>query len=83
MSDREIVIKALENAEMLNGVIKMSDQFRDIVVSILKEQEGYVSVPFSWLVKFCSHIDFKEPLTDEEREKEWKSKLKQQFDIDV
>lgn len=52
-------------------------------LKLLKEQEGYVSVPFSWLVKFCTHIDFKEPVTDEERELLWKQKLKQQFGIDL
>ena len=52
-------------------------------VDLLKEQNGYVSVPFSWLVKFCTHIDFKEPVTDEERELLWKQKLKQQFGIEL
>lgn len=47
----------------------------------MKEQEGYVSVPFSWLVKFCTHIDFKEPMSDSEREQKWKKKLNQQFGI--
>ena len=55
----------------------------DDILFLLKEQEGYVSVPFSWLVKFCTHIDFKEPVTDEERELLWKQKLKQQFGIDL
>ena len=50
---------------------------------LLKEKEGYVSVPFSWLVKFCTHIDFNEPMWDSDREKLWKQKLKQQFDIDI
>ena len=50
---------------------------------LLKEKEGYVSVPFSWLVKFCTHIDFNEPMWDADREKLWKQKLKQQFDIDI
>ena len=50
---------------------------------LLKEQEGYVSVPFSWLVKFCTYIDFNEPMWDADREKLWKQKLKQQFDIDI
>lgn len=47
------------------------------------QEEGsvYVTIPFSWLVKFCTHIDFKEPLTDAEREKLWRKKLKQQFNI--
>ena len=41
----------------------------------LKEQEEYVSIPFSWLVKFCTHIEFEEPISDAEREKLWKQKL--------
>ena len=45
--------------------------------------EGYVSVPFSWFVIFCTHIEFKEPMSDAEREKLWKQKLKQQFGIEV
>lgn len=40
MADREKVIKALEDAEVTNGVIKMSDQFRDVLVALLKEQEA-------------------------------------------
>ena len=40
MSDREIVIKALENADVIDGVIRMSNQFKDIVVTLLKEQEA-------------------------------------------
>lgn len=55
----------------------------DDALTLLKEQDGYVSVPFSWLVKFCTHIDFKEPVTDEERELLWKQKLKQQFGIEL
>ena len=39
MPDREKIIEALENADMTDGVIKMSTQFRDIVVELLKEQE--------------------------------------------
>ena len=39
MPDIEKVIEALENADMTDGVIKMSNQFRDIVVELLKEQE--------------------------------------------
>ena len=48
-----------------------------------KNPRGYVYVPFSWLVKFCTHIDFKEPMSDEEREKLWREKLFQQFGINV
>lgn len=51
------------------------------ILALLEEQEGYVSVPFSWLVKFCTHIDFVEPLTDAEREEAWRRKLRQQFGI--
>ena len=46
-----------------------------------EEQENCVSVPFSWLVKFCTHIDFKEPMSDEERADRWKEKLSQQFGV--
>lgn len=53
------------------------------VLTLLKEREGYVSIPFSWLVKFCTHIDFTEPLTDMEREAAWRQKLRQQFGINV
>ena len=40
MADREKVIKALEDADVTNGIIKMSNQFRDILVALLKEQEA-------------------------------------------
>lgn len=33
------VIKALEDADVTDGVIKMSNQFRDVLVALLKEQE--------------------------------------------
>lgn len=46
-------------------------------------KEDYVSVPYSWLVKFCTCIEFKEPMSDAEREKLWKQKLKQQFGIEI
>lgn len=95
MIDREKVIKGLECCTFILGKRKCNEcpyrkdlpdngcyQLQDDFHALLKEQEGYVSVPFSWLVKFCSHIDFKEPLTDEEREKEWKKKLEQQFDFE-
>ena len=52
-------------------------------LDLLKEKEGYVSIPFSWLVKFCTHIDFIEPLTDAEREVAWRQKLRQQFGINI
>ena len=40
MIDRKKVIKALEDADAMNGIIKMSNQFRDILVALLKEQEA-------------------------------------------
>ena len=39
MADLEKVIKALEDADVTDGVIKMSNQFRDVLVALLKEQE--------------------------------------------
>ena len=33
----------------------------------------------SWLGKFCTHFDFQEPLSDEERNKLFQEKLEQQF----
>ena len=94
MIDREKVIKGLEccagqcnyhgcpykdPCENANGV----KQIMLDAIAMLKEQEGYVSVPFSWLVKFCTHIDFVEPLTDAEREAAWRKKLRQQFNINA
>lgn len=38
MADLEKVIKALEDADVTDGVIKMSNQFRDVLVAMLKEQ---------------------------------------------
>lgn len=64
-------------AKHLEDIAKWADD----ALNLLKEQEGCVSVPFSWLVKFCTHIDFVEPLTDAEREVAWRKKLWQQFDI--
>lgn len=58
-----------------------NDNRADAFQSPQEEGSEYVTVPFSWLVKFCTHIDFKEPLTDAEREKLWRKKLKQQFNI--
>lgn len=58
-----------------------NDNRADASQSPQEEGSEYVTVPFSWLVKFCTHIDFKEPLTDAEREKLWRKKLKQQFNI--
>lgn len=37
--DREKFIEALENADVTDGVIKMSTQVRDLLVELLKEQE--------------------------------------------
>ena len=34
--DPELIIDALEKAEVENGIVKMSNQFRDIVVNMLK-----------------------------------------------
>ena len=51
MIEREKVIKALENADITDGVIKMSDQFRDIVVELLKEQPEIVRC------KDCKYYD--------------------------
>lgn len=39
MNDIDKVIKALEDADVTDGVIKMSNQFRDVLVALLKEQE--------------------------------------------
>lgn len=96
MINREKVIKGLECCTFILGKRKCNEcpyrkdlpdngcyELQDDFHALMKEQEGYVSVPFSWLVKFCSHIDFKEPLADEEREKEWKKKLEQQFGLRV
>ena len=38
MAELEKVIKALEDADVTDGVIKMSNQFRDVLVALLKEQ---------------------------------------------
>jgi len=39
MNDIDKVIKALEDADVTYGVIKMSNQFRDVLVALLKEKE--------------------------------------------
>lgn len=45
MVDREKIIKALENAEEISdGTLIMSDQFRDVLIALLKEQEKLVDV---------------------------------------
>lgn len=38
--DPEVIVDALERAEVENGIVKMSNQFRDIVVNLLKEHEA-------------------------------------------
>lgn len=48
-------------------------------LELLKKQENYVSIPFTWLVKFCTHLDFHEPMSDEERAVLWKKKLNEQL----
>ena len=40
MPEREKMIQALENADVLSGIIKMTVEVRDILVSMLKEQEA-------------------------------------------
>lgn len=52
-----------------------------IISILLKERENYVSIPFNWLVKFCTHMDFREPMSDKERAERWKEKLSQQFGV--
>lgn len=81
----EVLSLLEEDIELLGDSVEERKTKADIakLLELLKEQEGYVSVPFSWLVKFCSHIDFNEPMYDSEREQAWKEKLKQQFGIDV
>lgn len=44
MEDIDKFIKALEDADVTDGVIKMSNQFRDVLVALLKEQEA-IQVP--------------------------------------
>ena len=39
MEDIDKFIKALEDADVTDGVIKMSNQFRDVLVALLKEKE--------------------------------------------
>lgn len=50
--DREKVIKALEDADVTNGTVIMSNQFRDIVVALLKDQETVV------LCRDCKHYGY-------------------------
>jgi len=42
MENIDKFIKALEDADVTYGVIKMSDEFRDILVALLKEQESVI-----------------------------------------
>ena len=81
----EVLSLLEEDIELLGDSVEERKTKADIakLLELLKEQEGYVSIPFSWLVKFCSHIDFNEPMYDSEREQAWKEKLKQPFGIDV
>ena len=89
MNNREKVIKGLEHCSEdgckdcpYESDCTMCDGFSLLAkdaLALLKEREGYVSIPFSWLVKFCTHIDFKEPASDQERELLWRGKLDQQF----
>lgn len=50
-------------------------------IMLVEERENCVYIPFDWLVKFCTHIDFKEPMSDEERAERWKEKLREQFGV--
>ena len=53
MPDREKMIQALENADALSGIIKMTVEVRDILVSLLKEQE---TAKGHWIVlEFCAN----------------------------
>ena len=62
--------------EIINTVIELYKESRK-----QKVQEGYVAVPFTWLVKFCNHIDFKEPTPDARKAVLWRDKLHRQFGI--
>lgn len=42
-----------------------------------------INIPLSWLIKFCTHIDFAEPMTDDERRDAWIQKIKDQFGVDI
>ena len=97
MINRENVILGIENCLQTDSITECSrtncpfincresclEWLLRSTLTLLKEQKGYVFVPFSWLVKFCTHIDFVEPLTDAEREVAWRQKLRQQFGINV
>ncbi len=48
-------------------------------IRLVDERENCVSIPFDWLVKFCTHLDFHEPMSDEERAVLWKKKLNEQL----
>lgn len=62
--------------EIINTVVELYKESRK-----QKVQEGFVAVPFTWLVKFCTHIDFKDYKLDSEKAILWRAKLKQQFGI--
>ena len=57
MIDRKKVIKALEDAYVTDGVIKMSIQVRDVLVALLKEQDDKdINVPIKIIrCKDCKH----------------------------
>lgn len=60
MIDKEKVIKALEDAYVTDGVIKMSIQVRDVLVAMLKEQDDKdINVPIKIVrCKDCKHGQF-------------------------
>ena len=72
-----------ENTRLKSALALANSQISQLRKQNESDRGEMVSVPFSWLVKFCNHIDFAYPMTDEEREKLWKKKLNQQFGIEV
>lgn len=96
MADREKVIKGLECCSRVGTLLcptvacpyfgkghefGCSFQLKRDAFELLKKQSNCVSIPFDWLTKFCTHIDFHEPMSDEERAERWKEKLSQQFGV--
>ena len=90
--DKEELIKALDEISQYfygcyrnAGGTKACTQFHtwmcaaDEAKEIIETQNTERHNLISWLGKFCTHIDFKEPLNDEERTKLFQEKLKQQF----
>ena len=83
----ELMMADTDEHEHILITKEVRDEIIDMVVELYKEskkqkvKEGYVAVPFSWLVKFCTHIDFNEPMLDVERARKWRDKLCQQFGI--